>query len=49
MPVKRAGQILGESDTRMWRMLFAHVKAAHARLRERAFFGGYKVSTWKIV
>ena len=23
MPVKRAGQILGESDTRMWRMLFA--------------------------
>jgi len=32
MPVKRAGQILAESDTRMWRMLFAHVKAAHARL-----------------
>ena len=33
MPVKRAGQILvGESDTRIWRMLFAHVKAAHARL-----------------
>jgi transposase len=32
MRVKRAGQILGESDTRMWRMLFAHVKAAHARL-----------------
>jgi hypothetical protein len=32
MPVKRAGQILGESDTRMWRMLFAHVKEAHARL-----------------
>jgi len=32
MPVKRAAQILGESDTRMWRMLFAHVKAAHARL-----------------
>ena len=30
--MKRAGQILGESDTRMWRMLFAHVKAAHARL-----------------
>jgi transposase len=33
--VKRAGQILGESDSRMWRMwrmLFAHVKAAHARL-----------------
>jgi hypothetical protein len=33
MPVKRAGQILGESDTRMWRMLFAHVKAAYERLR----------------
>jgi transposase len=32
MPVKRAGQILGESDTRMWRMLFTQVKAAHARL-----------------
>ncbi len=32
IPVKRSGQILGESDTRMWRMLFAHVKAAHARL-----------------
>jgi transposase len=32
MPVKRAGQILGESATRMWRMLFAHFKAAHARL-----------------
>jgi len=32
MPVKRAGHILGESDTRMWRMLSAHVKAAHARL-----------------
>jgi len=32
MPVKRAGQILGESDTRMWRMLFARGKAAYARL-----------------
>ncbi len=32
MPVKRAGQILGESDSRMWRMLFANVKVAHARL-----------------
>ena len=32
MPVKRAGQILDESDTQMWRMLLAHVKAAHARL-----------------
>ena len=32
MPVKRAGEILGESDSRMWRMLFAHVKAAYERL-----------------
>ena len=32
MPVKRAGQILCESDSRMWRMLLAHVKAAHASL-----------------
>jgi transposase len=32
MPVKRAGQILGESNTRMWRMLLDHVKAAYARL-----------------
>ena len=32
MPVKRAGRILGESDSRMWRMLLAHVKAAHACL-----------------
>ena len=32
MPVKRAGEILGESDSRIWRMLFAHVKAAYERL-----------------
>jgi hypothetical protein len=32
MPVKRAGQILGESDSRMWRMLSAYVKTAYARL-----------------
>jgi hypothetical protein len=32
MPVKRAGQILGEIDTRMGRMLFTHVKAAYERL-----------------
>jgi transposase len=40
MPVKRAGQILGESDSRMWRMLFAHVKAAHARLSFGKEVGG---------
>lgn len=32
MPVKRAGEILGENDTRLWRMLFRHVAAAHAAL-----------------
>ena len=32
MLVKQAVKIPGESDTRMWRMLFAHVKAAHVRL-----------------
>jgi transposase len=31
MPVKKAGQILGENDQRMWRMLHAHVEAARAR------------------
>jgi hypothetical protein len=30
--VKRAGQILGESDPRRWRMLSAHVKAVYAGL-----------------
>lgn len=32
MPVKKAGEILGETDQRLWRMLFAHVDAAHAHL-----------------
>jgi transposase len=32
MPIKRAGQILGESDLRMLRMLFAHVREAYERL-----------------
>ncbi len=32
MPVKRAGPILGKNDSRMWRMRFAHVKAAYERL-----------------
>jgi hypothetical protein len=31
MPVKKAGEILGETDKRMWRMLHAHVAAARAR------------------
>jgi transposase len=31
MPVKKAGEILGETDQRMWRLLHAHVAAARAR------------------
>jgi transposase len=31
MPVKKAGEILGETDQRMWRVLHAHVGAAHAQ------------------
>ena len=31
MPVKKAGEILGETDQRMWRMLHAHVEAARAQ------------------
>lgn len=30
MPVKKASEILGEQDTRMWRMLMAYVEAAYA-------------------
>jgi len=30
MPVKKAGEILGETDKRLWRMLFLHVQAAYA-------------------
>src|SRR6266704_1412633 len=32
MPVKKAGEIMGETDQRLWRMLHAHVEAAHARV-----------------
>jgi transposase len=32
MPVKKAGEILGESDQKLWRALFAHVDAAWAEL-----------------
>lgn len=32
MPMKKAGDILGEHDTRLWRMLFAHVDKAYAAL-----------------
>ena len=31
MPVKKAGEILGETDQRLWRMLHAHVDAARAQ------------------
>ena len=32
MPVKKASEILGETDHKLWRMLFAHVDAAWAEL-----------------
>lgn len=32
MPVKKAGEILGETDKRLWRMLFRHVEAAYRAL-----------------
>ena len=32
MPMKKAGEILGEQDTRLWRMLFAHVQKAYGAL-----------------
>jgi transposase len=32
MPMKKAGDILGEQDTRLWRMLFAHVDKAYGQL-----------------
>jgi len=32
MPVKKVGKIVGVSDMRLWRMLLAHVDAAHAKL-----------------
>ena len=30
MPMNRVAEIVGETDTRLWRMLFAHIKAAYA-------------------
>lgn len=32
MPVKKAADIMGETDPRLWRVLFAHVAAAYAKL-----------------
>jgi transposase len=32
MPVARAGEIVGEHDTRLWRMLFKHIVNAYAAL-----------------
>ena len=32
MPMKKAGEILGEEDTRLWRMLFKHVDKAYRAL-----------------
>jgi hypothetical protein len=44
MPVKRADRILGESDKRIWRMFFIHLKAAHARLNFDTFATPSKVA-----
>lgn len=30
MPMRRVGELVGESDTRLWRLLFAHVESAYA-------------------
>jgi len=30
MPMAKVGEVMGESDTRLWRMLFKHVDAAYA-------------------
>jgi transposase len=32
MPLKTAGQFLWVGDSRMWQMILAHVRAAHARI-----------------
>lgn len=32
MPVKKVGEIMGETDQRLWRMLFAHVDGAYKQL-----------------
>ena len=32
MPVKKAAEILGEQDTRMWRVVQAYVEEAHAAI-----------------
>jgi transposase len=32
MPVKKVGEIMGETDTRLWRMLMRHVQVAYAKL-----------------
>ena len=32
MPVIKAGEVLGETDQKLWRALFARVNAASARM-----------------
>ena len=41
MPVKKAGAILGETDHRLWRALFAQVGAAAVARRRLAAWGGW--------
>lgn len=49
MPMKKAGEIVGVDDQRLWRMLFAHVDAAYAALdmSEVAFVGADEMNRRK--
>jgi transposase len=49
MPMKKAGEITGVDDMRLWRMLFAHVDAAYAELdmSEVAFVGADEMNRRK--
>jgi transposase len=49
MPVKKVGQIVGVDDMRLWRMLFAYVDEAYARLdmSEVAFVGADEMNRRK--
>jgi len=41
LPVSKAGEILGETDQKLWRALFAHVDAAWSELSwENVVLGG---------
>jgi transposase len=57
MPVRAAAKLVGETDTRLWRMIFRHVEAAYAEadfsvfadlLKKRVLFAteGVEARTW---